>query len=275
MPPLLGQDRRERVALDELHHQVRGVLGAVDDGGGLAVVVHRGDAGVVQRRGRAGLGAEPVQELGVPAQLRLEHLDGDAAVQPGVRGLPDLAHAADGDPARRAGTARRGAGLTSASVSSPRPARRRSWPGRSAADSLPPVRRHVACSRRSRRPRSSGSRPARTPRTRRTAGCSSGRRRSPRCRSSRRSRGRRACRRRRCAPRRAIIMSRELIGAARRDRLVLGLRVEVVDDRQVGREHLLHELRAHPLAAVGDRRRRSTAFCSAVSRTSRWPMPVW
>jgi hypothetical protein len=61
--------------------------------------VHGGDAGVVERRGGACLGAEPVQELGVPAQFGLEHLDRDPAVEPGVGRLPHLAHAADGDAA--------------------------------------------------------------------------------------------------------------------------------------------------------------------------------
>jgi hypothetical protein len=40
---------------------------------------------------------ESVPELGVTGQLRLEHLDRDLAVQPGVVGLPHLAHPADGD----------------------------------------------------------------------------------------------------------------------------------------------------------------------------------
>ncbi len=96
---VLGQDRGQRLALDQLHHQVRGVLRPVRQRGGLAVVVHGGDAGVVERCGRASLGAEAVQELGVAAQLRLEHLHRDPAVQSGVRGVPHLTHPADRDPA--------------------------------------------------------------------------------------------------------------------------------------------------------------------------------
>src|SRR5690606_4890718 len=52
---------------------------------------------MVQRRRGAGLGTEPVQELRVPGQLGLEDLDRHGAIQPGVRGLPHLAHAAHRD----------------------------------------------------------------------------------------------------------------------------------------------------------------------------------
>ena len=63
----------------------------------LAVVVHRGDAGVVQRGDGAGLDPEPVQELRVARQLGAQDLHGDVAAQPDVFGLPHLAHPADGD----------------------------------------------------------------------------------------------------------------------------------------------------------------------------------
>jgi hypothetical protein len=59
--------------------------------------MHRGDSGMIQRRGHPRLGLETVPELGVAGQLRLEHLDSDRAVQPGVVSLPHLAHPADGD----------------------------------------------------------------------------------------------------------------------------------------------------------------------------------
>ena len=39
------------------------------------------------------------EELGIVGQLGAQHLHRDAAAQPGVGGLPDLAHAADGDAA--------------------------------------------------------------------------------------------------------------------------------------------------------------------------------
>src|SRR5690606_7394906 len=92
-----GDDGRQRLAAHQLHHQVRrapAVRALV-----LAVVVHRRDARVVQRGDGARLDAEAVQELRVVAQLRAQHLDRDAAAQPGVGGFPDLAHAADGDAA--------------------------------------------------------------------------------------------------------------------------------------------------------------------------------
>ena len=85
----------QRLAVDEFHHQVRGAALAVHVG--LAVVVDAGDARMVEHRDRACLGAEPFDELGVLGVLGLEHLDRDAAAQPGVDAFPDLAHAAGGD----------------------------------------------------------------------------------------------------------------------------------------------------------------------------------
>ncbi len=96
-PALAGQDRGQRLTFDQFHHQVRGILRPIRDGGGLTVVVHRGDPRVVQRRGGPGLRAKPVQELRVTAQLRLEHLDGHGPVQPDVHRLPHLAHPTDGN----------------------------------------------------------------------------------------------------------------------------------------------------------------------------------
>ena len=85
----------QRLAVDQLHHQVGGAARVVELG--LAVVVDAGDAGVVEHGDRAGLGAEPLDELGVGRELGLEHLDGDLAAEPGVQALPHLAHAAGGD----------------------------------------------------------------------------------------------------------------------------------------------------------------------------------
>ena len=89
------EHRVQRLAVDQLHHQVGGAALAVHVG--LAVVVDAGDARVVEHRGGARLGAEPLDELGVRGELGLEHLDRDAAAQPAVDGLPHLAHAAGGD----------------------------------------------------------------------------------------------------------------------------------------------------------------------------------
>src|SRR5690606_34430088 len=99
-PAFPGEDPGERLPADHLHHQVGEIvaaLGVRNAGGRLAVVVHRGDARVVERGRGACLGAEPVQELGVPGQLGLEDLHRHRPVQPGVRGLPHLTHTADRD----------------------------------------------------------------------------------------------------------------------------------------------------------------------------------
>ena len=91
------QQRRERLALDELHHEVgaRG-RGAVVERAG-AVVVDRRDAGVLERGGVPGLGLEPLPERRVVGVLRLEHLDRHRPVEHGVARGPHLAHAAGGD----------------------------------------------------------------------------------------------------------------------------------------------------------------------------------
>ena len=73
------EDRVQRFTVDQFHHQVRGAALAVHLG--FAVVVHAGDARVVEHRDGAGLGAESFDELRVGGVLRLEHLDGDAATQ--------------------------------------------------------------------------------------------------------------------------------------------------------------------------------------------------
>ena len=61
---------------------------------------------MVEHRGGARLDPEPLDELGVLGELRLEHLDRDAAAQPAVDGLPHLAHAAGGDQPLQAVPAR-------------------------------------------------------------------------------------------------------------------------------------------------------------------------
>ena len=84
---------------DQLHHQVGGAAEVrPGSAGDLAVVVDRGDAGVVQRGGDPGLGAEPLDEFRVAGQLGPQDLQRDDPGQPDVVGGPHLAHAADGDP---------------------------------------------------------------------------------------------------------------------------------------------------------------------------------
>ena len=95
-----GPDQvRQRLAVDQLHHQVgprhvRAVAGLR----GLAEVEDRGDVGVVQRRRVVGLGLEPGPEGGVVGVLRLEQLHRDRAAERGVARAPHLAHAARRDP---------------------------------------------------------------------------------------------------------------------------------------------------------------------------------
>ena len=81
-------DAAQRLARDQLHDQVGGTLF-------LAVVEDVGDAHVVEERGVACLGAEPLEEAGVARVLLLEHLNGDDAAKDQVFGFPDFSHAAD------------------------------------------------------------------------------------------------------------------------------------------------------------------------------------
>jgi hypothetical protein len=91
-PARPGQDRRQRFAVDQLHHQVRAA-----ELGGFAVVVDPGDA----RMGQAGrvpcLGPEPGQERLVAGPPGRQQLDRDGPVEQVILGTPDLAHAAGRD----------------------------------------------------------------------------------------------------------------------------------------------------------------------------------
>ncbi len=85
--PGLADDRRQVLALDQLHHDVRpGVV--------LAEVVDGDDVGVAQRRSRTGLVAEPGQEVGVASELGPQQLDGDVALELRVARAIDPGHAA-------------------------------------------------------------------------------------------------------------------------------------------------------------------------------------
>ena len=85
---------RHGLAGHELHDEVGAALF-------LAVVEDVGDALVVDEGGVTRLGAEPLEEPGVAQVLVLQDLDGDGAADDEVGGLPDLAHAADGDSGRQ------------------------------------------------------------------------------------------------------------------------------------------------------------------------------
>jgi hypothetical protein len=70
----------ERVDANELHDQIIG-----------ADVVELADSGVVQRGDGAGLALESLGEL------LLQDLDGDDAIEAGIAGLVDVAHATGAD----------------------------------------------------------------------------------------------------------------------------------------------------------------------------------
>src|SRR5690606_12983717 len=77
-----------------LHHQVGAALL-------FAVVEDVGDAFVVDQRGVAGFSAEALEKTRIAHVFVFEDLDGDGAADDQVGGLPDFAHAADGDSGRQ------------------------------------------------------------------------------------------------------------------------------------------------------------------------------
>ena len=85
--PAAAQDRREVLAVDQLHDDERAVRV-------LAVVVDGDDVRVVERGGRLGLLAEARGEVGVAQVLGSEELEGDVAAEPGVGGAVDGRHPA-------------------------------------------------------------------------------------------------------------------------------------------------------------------------------------
>ena len=88
---LLADDRRERLAGDELHHEVGEVVV-------LAVVEDRGDVGVHQRRRVEGLVAEALREDLLVVGVGAHDLDRDQPLEHVVERAPDVGHAAGGDP---------------------------------------------------------------------------------------------------------------------------------------------------------------------------------
>jgi hypothetical protein len=85
--PAPPDDRRQILAVDELHHNV----GA---GGVGAVVVDGDDAGVIQGGGRLGLLSEASEEVGIGAVLGAKDLERDIPLELGVAGSVDRGHAA-------------------------------------------------------------------------------------------------------------------------------------------------------------------------------------
>ncbi len=78
----------ERLALDVLHHDPRAAVLLSTE------VEDANDVGVVEGGGRHGLPAKPLPEVGVPAQLLVDDLDGYLGAGPLVGGGPDGPHPA-------------------------------------------------------------------------------------------------------------------------------------------------------------------------------------
>ncbi len=85
-----GDELRERLSLDELHHEV-GVAAV------LAVVVDRRDVGMRQGCGMPCLIPEAVGERRLARGVRAHDLDGDLTAEDGVARLPDVPHPAGRD----------------------------------------------------------------------------------------------------------------------------------------------------------------------------------
>jgi hypothetical protein len=85
--PLALDDLLEALALQELHHVVAGVVR------GAAEVIDGDDVGVAQAAGDLGLAAEALEEGGRGGQRRVQRLDGHRALNGGLRGPEDHAHA--------------------------------------------------------------------------------------------------------------------------------------------------------------------------------------
>ena len=87
-PPLALHHRRQRLALQQLHHDVRVAVGRA------VHVRHLHDVGAADLRRDARLLEEPLDESRAARELRVEHLDGDPRPEHGVLALVDRAHAA-------------------------------------------------------------------------------------------------------------------------------------------------------------------------------------
>ena len=79
--------RRERLALEILHHEIARALVFAD-------VMDRADVRMIQRRNRACFAFEPRAQVGIGRQFRRQDLDRDGAIEARIAGLVDLAHAA-------------------------------------------------------------------------------------------------------------------------------------------------------------------------------------
>ena len=83
----LGQTGRQRLAVQQLHHEVGGAVH-------VAHVKEGAHARVREARDGPGFAIETIARLVRDRHVGSEDLDGHEAVEPGVAGLVDLAHAA-------------------------------------------------------------------------------------------------------------------------------------------------------------------------------------
>src|SRR3954471_17255727 len=79
------QPRRERLALEKLHHEEIGAVVMTD-------IVQRADVRVIQRRNGPRLANEALRRRLAGPGVRSEHLDGDRSLQPCVAGPVDIPH---------------------------------------------------------------------------------------------------------------------------------------------------------------------------------------
>ena len=81
---------RQILAFDELHHERARAARSFQP-------VNRGDVGMIERGEQFGFALEPGEAIGVRGHSGRQHLDGHRALQAGVGGLVDLAHASFAD----------------------------------------------------------------------------------------------------------------------------------------------------------------------------------
>ena len=86
----LGDEKVERLALDQLHRQEVDAAGLLDR-------VDRDDVRVIERGDGAGLALEPLQPLRARGHLGRQHFESDVAAEPRVPRAVDLAHPARAD----------------------------------------------------------------------------------------------------------------------------------------------------------------------------------
>ena len=89
----MGEPVRERRPLDELHDQRGDRNAARRLGRRLDDTVYLRDVGMVERRENLGFAAEAREAISIGCDGRVEHLDGDVAIQLQVAGAMDLPHA--------------------------------------------------------------------------------------------------------------------------------------------------------------------------------------